>query len=208
MLFYTGLLFLVIAVSLDGFGVGITYGMRKISVPLFGLCIIMLCSGVVVLLSMTIGNILHAFISPGIAQIIGGCILMLLGCFSLMNIIRFRRNKEETDKDVDPAGKINQVKSILTAPAKADLDSSGAISAGEALLLGIALAMDAFGAGLAAAIIGYSPVLTAVLIAFMSGLFVFCGMKLGLALSHNKHMKKMTFIPPFLLIALGIYNLF
>lgn len=206
MLFYASLLFLVIAVSLDGFGVGITYGMRKINVPLFALCIIMFCSGVVVLLSMTIGNILNAFISPYTAQIIGGCILILLGCFSLMNIIRSHKNK--VDKDANSAGKINQFKTILSAPSKADLDSSGAISSGEALFLGIALAMDAFGAGLAAAIIGYSPILTAVLIAFMSGLLVFCGMKLGMALSHNKQMQKMSFIPPFLLIALGIYNLF
>src|SRR5690625_3884374 len=91
MLFYTGLIFLVIAVSLDGFGVGVTYGMRKIHVPYSALFIIMLCSGIFVLLSMTIGNMLSTFISPQIAKIIGGCILISLGVFSLFNILRDRR---------------------------------------------------------------------------------------------------------------------
>ncbi|HLQ97259.1 MAG TPA: sporulation membrane protein YtaF, partial [Candidatus Dormibacteraeota bacterium] len=34
MLYYTGLILLVIAVSLDGFGVGVSYGMQKIRMPL------------------------------------------------------------------------------------------------------------------------------------------------------------------------------
>src|SRR5699024_12408710 len=92
MLFYTGLIFLVFAVSLDGFGVGVTYGMRKIHVPYSALFIIMLCSGIFVLLSMTIGNLLSTFISPHIAKIIGGCILISLGIFSLFNIIRENNN--------------------------------------------------------------------------------------------------------------------
>ncbi len=208
MLFYTGLLFLVIAVSLDGFGVGVTYGMRQIRVPLFALCIIMCCSGIVVLLSMTIGNMLHALISPGIAAMIGGIILIMLGCFSLINVICSRKKDSNIEYHDSDARKIKQLKTVLTTPDEADLDSSGVISAGEALLLGIALALDAFGAGLAAAIIGYSPIMTAVLVAFMSGLFVFCGMRLGMALAKNTHMQKMTFIPPVLLILLGVYNLF
>lgn len=209
MLFYTGLLFLVIAVSLDGFGVGITYGMQKVRVPLFALCIIMMCSGVVVLLSMTIGNILSSVISPDIATIFGGCILILLGCFSLFNIIRSKADSKETDFiNEDSIKRMHQFKAVMTTPGKADLDSSGAISANEALLLGSALALDAFGAGLGAAIIGYSPFLTAILVALMSGTFVFCGLKLGNLLSKNKQMQKMTFIPPLLLIALGIYNIF
>src|SRR5690625_544989 len=82
MLFYTGLIILVIAVSLDGFGVGVTYGARNILVPPLALLIIMFCSGVIVLLSMTIGNVLSAFISPQLASTFGGAILVALGIFS------------------------------------------------------------------------------------------------------------------------------
>ena len=201
MLFYTGLIFLVVAVSLDGFGVGVTYGMRKIHVPHSALFIIMLCSGMIVWLSMTIGNMLSTLISPHIAKIIGGCILIFLGIFSLFNIFR------ESNQDKDVSQKGNVLKKVLTNPKLADLDRSGTISTHEAFLLGLALALDAFGAGLGASIIGYSPILTPLLISCMSGLFLFSGIKTGLFLAKSKHLQQMTLIPPILLMILGVYNI-
>lgn len=208
MLFYTGLLFLVIAVSLDGFGVGVTYGMRRIHVPLFALLIIMLCSGVIVLLSMTIGNMLSVFISPHFAKVIGGCILIAIGIFSLVNIIYAKKNINKKDKQTSKEKGKYSIASVLKTPDKADIDSSGVISPNEALLLGIALALDAFGAGLGASIIGYSPVLTTISIACMSGIFVFCGLRIGLMISKVKKLQHLTFVPPFLLITLGVINIF
>ncbi|SET60140.1 putative sporulation protein YtaF [Oceanobacillus limi] len=209
MLFYTGLLLLVIAVSLDGFGVGVSYGMRKIHVPLSALCIIMLCSGIVVLTSMSFGNMISSFISPEIANMLGGAILITLGIFSLINTIRSQlQTKEIVNEEVnEDSTKLNNLKTVLATPDKADLDQSGTISASEAFLLGTALALDAFGAGIGAAIIGYSPILTAILIALMSGVFVRYGIKIGVILSNNKKMQRMSFVPPALLIALGILNL-
>src|SRR5690625_3747004 len=206
MLFYTGLIFLVIAVSLDGFGVGVTYGIRKIKVPFTALFIIMLCSGLVVLLSMTMGSMLSSLISPHLAKIFGGCILISLGIFSLYNIIRANDNPDDLNRHEN--NRSNVLKTVLTNPDQADLDSSGVISTHEALLLGLALALDAFGAGLGASIIGYSPLLTTLLISCMSGFFLFSGIKVGLFLSKSKQLQQMTFIPPLLLIMLGIYNIF
>ncbi|MFA1821770.1 sporulation membrane protein YtaF [Virgibacillus oceani] len=201
MLLYTGLFFLVIAVSLDGFGVGVTYGMRKIQVPLIGLVIIMLCSGITVLIAMTIGSTLSSFISPSIAEGIGGGILIVIGLFSFYNLLLSKQEKPSEQK------KQNILATVLNTPDKADLDKSGTISANEALLLGTALALDAFGAGIGASMLGYSPVITALLIASMSGIFVFCGIKMGMILSQSKHMQHMSFIPPLLLISLGIFNI-
>jgi len=208
MLFYTGLFFLVIAVSLDGFGVGITYGMRRINVPIIALLIIMLCSGVVVLSSMTIGNVLTTFISPETSQILGGSILIAIGLFSLVNSIRAKLVEQKSQKKQPETNRLHDFKTVMTTPDKADLDRSGTISAGEALLLGLALALDAFGAGIGASMIGYSPVLTAFLIACMSGLFLFLGMKIGMLLSQYRKLQNFSFLPPVLLIGLGILNLF
>lgn len=206
LLFYTGLLFLIIAVSLDGFGVGVTYGMRNIRVPIHALFIIMLCSGMVVLASMTIGSLLRSFISPDIAKVFGGVILILLGLFSLCNILRSKimKRSKPARKELN---RLQDFKEVLITPDKADLDRSGAISSGEALLLGIALALDAFGAGLGASMLGYSPLLTAGLIACMSGLFLFCGIKTGIFLSKFQQLQNVTLFPPILLIGLGIFNL-
>lgn len=207
MLFYTGLIFLVIAVSLDGFGVGISYGMRKIHVPLVALLIIMLCSGIVVFLSMTIGNILSALITARGAEIFGGMILVALGIFSLWNIYRTSPNAKKVDQ-ATPGNKFTNIKTVFKTPDKADLDYSGTISANEALLLGFALALDAFGAGFGASMLGYSPVLTPLLIAIMSGLFLYSGIRIGLYLSTKKKLQQMKLIPPLLLILLGISNVF
>ncbi|WP_325034737.1 sporulation membrane protein YtaF [Lentibacillus sp. Marseille-P4043] len=206
-LFYTGLFFLVIAVSLDGFGVGIAYGMRRIRVPLIALCIIMLCSGIIVLLSMTVGSVLSSIISAFTAKIIGGLILIAIGLFTLWNMVKAKKN-DTTYALSKNESQLDQFKFVLKEPRRADLDQSGVISIREAVLLGFALALDAFAAGLGAAMLGYSPLITASLIAFMSGLFVFCGINIGLFLSNSKVMKKLTLLPPFLLIALGISNMF
>jgi len=206
MLYFTGLLFLVIAVSLDGFGVGITYGVRSIRVPLSALAIIMMISGLVVLASMTIGTMLSSVISPEWARMFGAGILIFLGLFALFNITRSKGKSEE--KAIKEHKKIRIFKKVIKTPIHADIDQSGTISAKEAILLGTALALDAFGAGLGAAIIGYDPILTALLIALMSGFFVYSGIRLGIVLAGYKKIQELSFIAPLILIALGIFNMF
>lgn len=206
MFYYMGLAFLVVAVSLDGFGVGISYGVRKVHVPMIALLIIMICSGIVVSISMTIGHMLYHVISPQKASMLGGLILILLGLFSLINIIRSNKVSKKAQLVSDDKRK-NRFTTILMTPDRADWDDSGNISPSEALLLGVALSLDAFGAGIGASIIGYSPLITPILISLMSGLFVFSGMKIGLLLSKNKFLKKISFIAPLLLIILGIINI-
>lgn len=205
-LYFTGLLFLVIAVSLDGFGVGITYGVRSIRVPFSALAIIMTISGLVVLGSMTIGTMLSSIISPDSAQIVGASILVFLGFFAIFNIVRSK--KQPSDRRVKEHKKLRVFNKVIKTPVNADIDDSGVISTKEAFLLGIALALDAFGAGLGAAIIGYDPILTASLIAVMSGLFVYSGIRIGIILASYKKVQELTFIAPLLLIALGIFNMF
>ncbi|WP_067728977.1 sporulation membrane protein YtaF [Oceanobacillus damuensis] len=208
MLYYTGLLLLVTAVSLDGFGVGITYGIRKIKVPAIALLIIMLCSGLIVYTSMVVGDFISIFISQKSAKILGGSILITLGLFSLINIIRSRL--EEPQMELPEKGsttRIHDIKTVITTPDNADLDRSGIISAGEAFLLGLALALDAFGAGIGASMLGYPPLITAFMTACMSGFFLNFGMRLGIFLSRNEKLQRLTFLPPTLLIGIGILNL-
>lgn len=207
MLIFTGLVLLVIAVSIDGFGVGVTYGMQKIRVPFSALFIIMLCSGTVLLTSMSIGSLLEMVMSAEVAKIIGGCILISIGLFSLANLLIAHIKKQKQEKETQPKNKFDEITTVLVTPDKADLDNSGTISVGEGFLLGLALALDAFGAGIGASLLGYSPILTALLIAGMSGMFLSLGMRVGLLLTKNKKLQKLSFLPPTLLIGLGVLNL-
>lgn len=204
MLFYTGLLFLVIAVSLDGFTVGMTYGMRNIHIPFIAITIIMACSCSIVLLSMILGNVFVSFISPTIAQQMGGIILIGLGSFSLYNLYRSTIKQQNSSRSQTE----HSFKQILSKPETADVDQSGSISPVEAILLGIALSLDAFGAGFAASMLNYSPIITAILVGSMSGLFVYCGIFLGYYLLKYNFFKKLTITPPIILIAIGLFNIF
>lgn len=158
------LFILAFAVSLDSFGVGITYGMRNITIPIRSIVIIALCSGVVMLLSMSIGQGLNLLLSPYVAKSLGGIILISIGLWALTNVYRSKTNtssqelvkqKQETNHiwslEIKKLGIVIQV---LRKPMMADLDQSGVISPVEAIVLGIALALDAFGAGIGAALIG------------------------------------------------------
>ena len=64
MLPVVSLLILAFAVSLDGFGVGVMYGLRKIRIPLLSIGIISLWSGIIIYSSMQIGVLMSSFMSP------------------------------------------------------------------------------------------------------------------------------------------------
>jgi len=206
--YYMKLISIVVAVSLDGFGVGMTYGMRKIRISISSLFVIMFCSGGIVVTSMTIGHLLRAFISPSFTNIAGSLILIFLGLFILHSMIRMKKNEQKSAFKDSNEKTFGHFKSVLSSPQNADKDRSGTISLGEAFVLGSALALDAFGAGLGASMLGYSPLITSISIAVMSGVFVFTGMRIGYILANLKYMEKLTFLPPIILICIGVYHLF
>src|SRR5690625_536356 len=133
MMYYMNLISIVIAVSLDGFGVGVSYGMRKIRMSFTPIMIIMICSGSIVVMSMTIGNFLRQFIPPEMTHIVGSILLIIIGGFVLISIIRMRLKDEEPPKQKSNSNRFTHFKSILSTPQAADRDKSGTISVGEAL---------------------------------------------------------------------------
>lgn len=210
------------AVSIDSFGVGFTYGLRRILVPLKSLFAIMLCSGVMILLSMKVGQFLAHVISPVFTKNIGAGLLISIGCWSLYNLFKNKdvknsdNNQQNGQKEESfkvkklwniKLGNIAIVIQVLKKPEIADIDNSGYISIKEALILGLALAFDAFGAGIGVALIGYSMWLTAAVISVMSGLFVYFGIQCGFVFAKLKNMNKLSYLPGFLLILLGLFKI-
>lgn len=231
---------LAMALSLDGFGAGVTYGLRKTRIPLLSVLIISLCSGLVLGVSMQAGALLQRFLSPSAASVFGAAILILLGLWSLYQQVR-RSSEPEVQpastvdspasltgthqgaprREVTTAGqeqlqravfsleipKIGVVIQILRSPTKADLDDSGSISPWEAMWLGIALSLDAFGAGLGAAMLGFSPLGTAAVVSLFSGIFLVLGMRVGLRFAAKGGMRFISYLPAFLLVVMGIMKL-
>ncbi|RAI97067.1 putative sporulation protein YtaF [Paenibacillus pabuli] len=252
---FISLLALALALSLDGFGVGITYGLRRTKIPLLSIIVISICSGLVIALSMQVGVLLSHVVSPDVASIVGAVILIGIGAWSLLQLIR-KRGKEQLETDngvgegtgartihsgtqasqevqskgrnqvialeLEPSAsggslermvftlelrKLGVVIQILRSPSKADMDNSGSISVQEAMWLGIALSLDAFGAGLGAALLGFPTLWTALVIALFSGAFLSLGMKVGLRFAALRWMRRLSVLPALLLMFMGIMKL-
>jgi putative sporulation protein YtaF len=224
------LLVLAFAVSLDGFGVGITYGLRKIRIPLASVAIIAGMSGLVILLSMMVGVLLARWLSPEGASAVGAFILIGIGLWALIQFARGGERDGEPEPAAsaapsagrpDPAGapparkellsiEIRQfgiIVQILKTPSAADMDRSGIITTGEALLLGTALSLDAFGAGIGAALVGFTPLWTALVIAAASGTFLWLGMRVGFMAAGLRWVRRLSVLPGLLLIAIGLLKL-
>ncbi len=211
------LIILALAVSLDSFGVGVTYGLRKVRIPFFSIIIIGLASAAMILLSMQLGVWISYIMSPYVAKWIGSIILIIVGIGAIYQVLTHSHDDDDVNKNfgknIDHSEKkiisieirkFGLVIQILRKPMKADIDHSGIISALEATILGLALSLDAFGAGIGAALIGFKPLLTALIIAGMSGLFILVGMKIGFWFSDIKWVKKFTILPGIILILIGI----
>ncbi|WP_088042990.1 sporulation membrane protein YtaF [Bacillus sp. EAC] len=210
------LLLLACALSLDSCSVGFTYGLRKVKIPLKSIITIASCSGIILMTSMGIGHAITNFFSPLLAKRIGGFVLVCIGLWVLFQFYRSNKGSnssveekiEVEDKVIDFEFEIlGIVVKILRKPTAADLDRSGSIRGLEAILLGFALSLDAFGAGIGASMLGFSPLLTAVVTSTASALFLLFGMKLGNILSKNLWLQKLTFLPGVFLILLGLMKM-
>ncbi|KRF20042.1 MntP/YtaF family protein [Paenibacillus sp. Soil787] len=246
MLPVVSLLILAFAVSLDGFGVGVMYGLRKIRIPFLSIAIISLWSGIIIYSSMQIGVLMSSFMSPLVAKRIGALVLIGIGIWAL---VQTRQQKSQENQEREGISSVDQatisgilpssegehpgsgeiltfdtlqrtkeilnielkrfglVIQILRTPSIADVDKSGNISASEATLLGLALSLDAFGAGIGAALIGFVPLLTASVISISSGSFIAIGLRFGLRYSEMNWMKKLSVLPGCVLIIMGLLKM-
>jgi putative sporulation protein YtaF len=111
---------------------------------------------------------------------------LFLGSWVLLQTRRANRAGAESDQEnsvnrmirihIRPLGLVIQ---ILKEPARADQDSSGAISPQESIFLGTALAMDAFAAGFAVSMLGFSIVFTALVVGVGHFLLTYMGILTG-----------------------------
>lgn len=209
MIQFISLLLLAFALSLDSFSVGFTYGLRKMLMPIKSVFIIACCTAVSLLLAVSIGQGLSRIFSPHITSSLGGIILISLGIGVLYQFFKPEKellNNEKTIINLEIRS-LGLVVNILKKPMSADFDQSGTITGVEALILGFALSLDSFGAGIGAALLGYSPIYLALAVSIMSPLFVLLGIKTGTFFYRYNWVQKFTLLPGILLILIGIWRL-
>lgn len=197
-------LLLALAVSLDSLSVGFTYGLKKMSVPGGSLLLLGSVSALGMLTSMLVGRSLCSLLGNR-CQLIGSAILIIMGLFSFGTARRLR-HKKKTSGSRYPSTPLKMVARIVEEPAEADLDESGEISLTEALLLGVALALDSLGAGLGAALAAYHLLITSGLVGLLTLVTLTIGLRVGqmVELPPNSWA---DFAPGLLLVLLGAYKL-
>lgn len=208
--FSFALLLLAIAISLDSFSTGLAYGLRKMRIPWRSILIIALCTAATLGVAMLAGQLLQQLVSVEFANRLGGSILILIGMFVIYQFFK----KENPSPIVNEKLVFNwEIKTlgvvihILKKPTRADFDQSGTVTGVEALILGAALSLDAFGAGIGAAMLGFSPLLLSSCAAVMSGVFLASGLQIGRFFSKSSWFQKLAFLPGVLLVCIGLLKM-
>lgn len=197
-----------LAISIDGLGVGLVYGLRRITLPAASLFFIGLISAAAIAAAMLAGDLAAAFLSPYAAKRAGGMLILLIGIWLLLQAWseRLRTVSEAAKKSSVVSVRIRSlglIVQILSEPAAADVDNSGHISLSEAFALGAALAVDAAGAGAGAYISGYLPPLTPLFVGLGTVGFICGGGWLGRRYGARFFHTGVAFLPGALLVILG-----
>lgn len=217
-------LLFAVAISIDGFAAGIAEGLRGIRVPAGSLVVMNVVSAVVVLISLSSGQLIAGLLNPLAAKLIGGGILIGLGAWTLGRRPTGRPSSETENQPCEEppvaiSAKARGIRSrglvkalamvpgFLDEPALADLDSSGILTPGEAFLLGLALAIDALGVGFGAGMAGLSGAVTAVVAGVTQFIFVGGGLTVGRRIRTSARAPGLERLPGGLLILLGILRL-
>ncbi|WP_018921698.1 sporulation membrane protein YtaF [Salsuginibacillus kocurii] len=211
---------LAFAVSLDSFGVGLTYGMRALRLSVLAYLCIVICSFLFVYLASIAGDVLQIYLPARVAESLGGWILIGIGAWAFYQGLLHAGDRKEDRPSNKPVKQriesmerllfhieirwLGLVIRIIRKPTSADVDGSGVISFKEALLLGVALSLDAFGAGLGASFMGISATALAFTVSIMCIVFLALGIRGGNWLAKFPFMQALTYVPGLLLIALGI----
>lgn len=164
-----------ISSSVDNFGVGLSYGMQKVRIPVLsnsliaGICFVFSVIGI-------FSGVWLAEMLPGkLPDLVAFIVLSVIGIRIM--VIAVRQNKKRS--------------SVLGEPEKMDFDGSSHISAGEALLLGVALSANALTNGVGAGLLELPTVAIALSAAIGSYVMLWLGVALGNRLA-NFSIGRMT----------------
>ncbi|MEW6545690.1 MAG: sporulation membrane protein YtaF [Bacillota bacterium] len=199
-------LLLTIALSLDGLGAGLSYGIRGTRLPPAAYLVIALLTGVLMSASIAAGQSIRTSTDAAVASTLGRLLLIAVGLWEVYQgwhqYLRRARTPSLATWRLRPLGIVVQ---ILRDPEAADLDRSGRIDAGESALLGLALGLDAFGAGFAAGMLAF-PAHVVVTVSLGCAAFVAAGVTIGRASTRACLPGQASVLPGLLLILLAAFH--
>lgn len=212
---------LAVALSLDGFGVGMSYGLRRIRIPWTSMLMIAFCTVVAMCSAVFFGGWFVQWVKFLPPNVLGAMILLSIGIYQVIRAFGQRNVGIVEALEVSSIGVaarepvvkfqfefLGIVIQVLRYPEQADLDGSGVITIKESALLGTALSLDAFASGLAiglsAGIVHSLPVI--LLVALTQVLMLRLG-QIVTGIVPEEVLNRIGFLPGTLLILIGLGKL-
>ncbi len=192
--FYLGIGLLAISLSIDALGIGLSYGLRKIQIPILAKLIICFISMVFTEIAILIGDVIKNFLPDIISKGIGSLMLLVLGIFIIVQAF-IKKEKPPKQKSSSFSFEFLGVTvNIIRNPSSCDFDKSCDIDALEAIYLGTALSIDSFGAGVSSAVTGLNSILIPLTVGLFQILFLYFGNILGKKVSSFKKLDSKVFV--------------
>lgn len=207
MLFH--ILMVALSSSIDSFGIGISYGVRKIKLPIYTLIIISLISFLFSSSSIMFGNLLLKILPVKAAKLTGILILIFMGIWIIIQANKEKENKKEKMTVCSFLIKsLGITIQIIRTPESCDINKSNKIEAFEAFYLGVALSIDSIGAGIGSSVLGVQTILLPLNIVIFQLLFLLIGTFTGKHMNHkNTKNNKWVILSGSLLIIVAIIRL-
>lgn len=177
---------LALSVSIDSFGIGITYGIRNTKIFKVAKVILFSISILVTSLSIHLGSFLSNLFSETFTKWIGACFLILMGLWIIYQALNTKKEEEKVlNNTSSPTIYEFMIRflgitiQIIRNPISSDLDNSKGIDWKESIYLGLCLSIDSLCIGICSSMIGYSSFLFPILVASFQLIFLSIGRILG-----------------------------
>ncbi|MFC7392852.1 manganese efflux pump [Scopulibacillus cellulosilyticus] len=199
-MYWLTIVLLGVAANLDNLGIAISYGMKNVKIPYLSNLIMSIVAIILAGISLIAGEIITKFVSQDITNALGGGLLIIIGGFTIWSIIHdsTKKNSEQINSSF--------IK-ILGNPDQGDLNEDRVISNIEAVLIGIALSMNAMS-------VSFSSSLTSIhsfFFLFIIGLFSFISIEMGQRIGKKAYQSVIgpysQLIAGLVLIGIGIYEM-
>ncbi|NMA82475.1 MAG: hypothetical protein GX962_01270 [Epulopiscium sp.] len=205
------ILLLAISISLDSFGIGMSYGLKKIKVKILSFLIIIGISVFFFIASFGIGQFFLLFISTYKMKIIGSLLLIGFGGVLFVQTIWHKHYAQLTNPISIRKWRIKSLNimiDIIQEPISSDLDQSGSIDSLEALYIGMALALDTVIIGLSASAHSISLGWFILALVIMNTIFLKLGTYVGAKSSIFFSETTLKLLSSSIILILGIIKLF
>jgi len=206
------ILLIAISSNLDNIGVGTSYGVRKIYIPIVSNVLIAAVTATGTYLSILLGKSVYRFITPGMDGLLGGCIIILAGLWVIyqekfMQAVRAPREAKSFAGTRRSTYGFQHIAQILNNPIAADWDFSGHIDPKEALALALGLTINNIPNGVGAGMVGLNIYAMTAVVFVVSLATIWLGIYLG-KLGVGWAGKSAGALAGVLLICVGFYEIF